>query len=400
MNHMPVESEEPRRHLSRQKKIVFTSILLIFVFLCVDTSLFFFLHKLEKSHNIFHEYIPINDRVIDTFYKTYFHPAFGWNIPKAEEGAIGQRRSPGYKADASYQIKTFGDSFVYGFHLSDRETFQHFVEEKSDWQCLNYGVNGYGTDQALLKYRHSSVKSKYAILGVLDENIARVVTTWWSFYSFRDVNNIIGTKPRFLLQNQDYVLMPNPIQDYNGLKQLHDPDFVKTLAERDYWPHYHAAINAPPLLRWPAMATLLPHLNFFVRNVSMMMQNRFAPTYESRTGRRRFYHLYENDSEALKTMQYVIGEFVYTAEERQEIPIIMIFPIKDTMSIIKEFGKKPYQPLIGYLRQMNYQFIDFGDVFLQENHRPFYFEDDFHLSAKGNERVAEELIRYIQALER
>lgn len=333
MNRKQAKSEGPKAHLSRRKKIVFTLILVVFVLLCVDTSLFFFLQKLRDSHNIFHEYIAINDRVIDEFYETYFHPTLGWDIPKAEQGVTGHRRSPGYKEHESDKIKTFGDSFVYGFRLSDRETFPYFVEQKSGWQCLNYGVNGYGTDQALLKYRDNQVKSTYTILGVLDENIARVVTTWWSFYSFRDVNNIIGTKPRFLMQDQEYVLMPNPVKDYDGLKKLQDPAFIKTLEARDYWPHYHAAINAPPLLKWPAMVTLLPHLNFFVRNVSMMIRNRFAPTYESKIGRRRFYHLYENDSEALKTMQYVIGEFVRTAKAREEIPIIMIFPIKDTTAI-------------------------------------------------------------------
>ncbi len=399
MNRTQAQSEKPKISLSRRKKIVFSLILVMFILLCVDSALFVFLQKLRDGHNIFHDQIAINDRVIDEFYETYFHPTLGWDIPKVEQGSTGQRRSPNYQEREWYEIKTFGDSFVYGFQLSEQETFQYFVEAQTGWQCLNYGVNGFGTDQALLKYHSNPVKSKYTILGVLDENIARVVTTWWSFYSFRDVNNIIGTKPKFLLQDQSYVLQPNPIQDYNGLKKLQNPAFVKTLAERDYWPQYHVAINAPPLLKWPAMATLLPHLNFFVRNVSMMMQNRFAPTYESKTGRRRFYHLYENDSEALKTMQYVIGEFVRTAQSREEIPIIMIFPIKDTMAIMKTFGKKPYQPIIDHLQQMNYTFIDFGDVFLQEDHRSYYFKNDFHLSAKGNQRVAEELIRYIRALE-
>ena len=129
MNHTEVKSKGPKTFLSRRKKIVFTLILAAFVFVCIDTPLFFFLKKLERSHNIFHEYIPINDRVIDAFSETYFHPTYGWDIPKAEQGDTGQRRSPGYRAGGPYRIKTFGDSFVYGFRLSERETFQHFVEE-------------------------------------------------------------------------------------------------------------------------------------------------------------------------------------------------------------------------------------------------------------------------------
>ncbi len=147
------------------------------------------------------------------------------------------------------------------------------------------------------------------------------------------------------------------------------------------------------------MATLLPHVNFFVRNVMVMYQNRFAPTYESETSRRRFYHLYHQHPNALKILQYVIREFVHTARQRGEVPIIMVFPIKDSMQIIKTYRKKPYQKLVDYLQHMKYHFIDFGDVFLEEDLKELYFKNDFHLSAKGNEKVADELIRYIHRLE-
>ncbi len=62
-------------------------------------------------------------------------------------------------------------------------------------------------------------------------------------------------------------------------------------------------------------------------------------------------------------MQYIIHEFVNTARERGEIPLILLFPIKDYMQIIKTYGKKPYQKLADYIHQSGYNFIDFGDVF-------------------------------------
>jgi hypothetical protein len=251
----------------------------------------------------------------------------------------------------------------------------------------------------LLKYKDIHIPSQYTILGILDENIARVVATWWSFYSFRDVNNIVGTKPRFIIQNDEFVLLPNPTKNYQDLQRLHDPNFIKSLKEHDYWPHYHQEMNAPPRLRWPAMATILPHVDFFVSQIMVMYKNRFAPTYESETSQRRFYHLYQQHPEALKIMQYIIHEFVQTAYQRGEIPIILVFPIKDSMQIIKTYHKKPYQKLVDYLQEMEYHFIDFGDVFLEADYQQLYFDNDFHLSAKGNEQVAEKLIRYIKELE-
>ncbi|ETX05500.1 MAG: hypothetical protein ETSY2_22565 [Candidatus Entotheonella gemina] len=393
------QSKQTGKFISRRKKIIFTLITCLFVFACVDTLFYVFLNKLKRNHNVFHEDRRVNQRVIDAFYENYFHADWGWDIPKPKRGALGNRTGQTYGQQETYKIKTFGDSFVYGFRLADEETFQSCVEQKSGWSCLNYGVDGFGTDQAFLKYQENRVPSQYTILGILDENIARVVATWWSFYSFRDVNNIVGTKPRFIVQNDKFVLSPNPIGSYQDLQKLHNADFIETLKDKDYWPYYHWQTNAPPHLRWPAMATLLPHLNFFVRNVIAMYKNRFAPTYESETSRRRFYHLYRQHPEALKIMKYIIREFVHTAQQRGEIPIILIFPIKDSMQIIKTYRKKPYQELVSYLQHMSYNFIDFGDVFLQEDHKSLYFKNDFHLSAKGNERVADELIRYIKELE-
>jgi hypothetical protein len=131
----------------------------------------------------------------------------------------------------------------------------------------------------------------------------------------------------------------------------------------------------------------------------VMYKNQFAPTYDSETSQRRFYHLYQQHPEALKIMQYIIHEFVQTAHQRGEIPIILVFPIKDSMQIIKTYHKKPYQKLVDYLQEMEYHFIDFGDVFLEADYQQLYFDNDFHLSAKGNEQVAEKLIRYIKELE-
>ncbi len=196
MQDQPNQTVQP---LSRRKKMLFASITCLLILICVDTFFYMFLNKLKRNHNVFHEDRRVNQQVIDAFYENYFHPDWGWDIPKPKRDVLGNRTGRTYDSQQTYKIKTFGDSFVYGFRLPDEQTFQSYVEQKSGWLCLNYGVDGFGTDQAFLKFKANQVPTQYTILGILDENIARVVATWWSFYSFRDVNNIVGTKPRFLM---------------------------------------------------------------------------------------------------------------------------------------------------------------------------------------------------------
>ena len=47
------------------------------------------------------------------------------------------------------------------------------LKKKSRLKCINYGVGGYGIDQAVLSYKYSNINTKYVILGVISGDFER-----------------------------------------------------------------------------------------------------------------------------------------------------------------------------------------------------------------------------------
>lgn len=92
-----------------------------------------------------------------------FDPDLGWR-PSPGYRRDGVRiNAQGLRADRVFaegpqpdrrRLALLGDSFTFGDHVANDETFAHFLEseELPGWEVLNFAANGYGTDQALLAY--------------------------------------------------------------------------------------------------------------------------------------------------------------------------------------------------------------------------------------------------------
>lgn len=90
---------------------------------------------------------------------------------------------------------------------------------------LNYGVGNYGVDQALLAYKNKKLPEsiEVTIMCFVPETISRVHSYWKHYLEF---GNTLAFKPRFILQNNDLVLVDNLISTKNDLQN------IKTTAEK------------------------------------------------------------------------------------------------------------------------------------------------------------------------
>ena len=100
------------------------------------------------------------------------------------------------------RIALFGDSFTAGDEVSDDETWGHQLEMRLNQagirtEVLNFGVNGYGMDQAFLRWQ--KVGRDYApdmvIFGFHPEDLNRNVNIFTVLY----YNRGAFSKPRFIL---------------------------------------------------------------------------------------------------------------------------------------------------------------------------------------------------------
>jgi hypothetical protein len=158
---------------------------------------------------------------------TYYQPdaATGWAIKpngKSRDGlfvanSLGLRDAevgePTRLGSAKHRILLLGDSFTHGDEVPYEATWGHQLEGLlgQEYAVLNGGVGGYGTDQALLRWRglHPSLQPQTVILGIFPEDLWRNLTFFrvlkhhWSSFPF--------SKPRFVRTTSGLLLLNQPV---------------------------------------------------------------------------------------------------------------------------------------------------------------------------------------------
>jgi GDSL-like lipase/acylhydrolase family protein len=192
-------------------------------------------------------------------YATYLaerDPELGWVMPakagRSELDARGSRVVPSFPdPDASPACgSAFGDSFTYGEGVAPAEAYPNLLAQELGCRVNNFGMGGYGTDQALLRYRRlADAAGRFVVLGHYAEDIVRNVN------QLRDLNagGRYGLKPRFVLEDGKLRLVPLPILDADAFARIADD--ARRLLPYEYFRPGGAAGIVP--LRFPYTWRLL-----------------------------------------------------------------------------------------------------------------------------------------------
>jgi len=165
---------------------------------------------------------------------------------------------------ARHRVAIVGDSFTFGLEVRYEETWGHQLELAlgQGYQVLNFGVDGYGVDQAYLRYERDvlSWKPDIVILGLINDDLRRTMGVY-GFLTFPGAE-IPFPKPRFILKGQKLSLLNLPLptpesifakQSINELPFVeYDGSFQRTEWESHF---YHYSYSVRFLLskypRWP-----------------------------------------------------------------------------------------------------------------------------------------------------
>lgn len=324
-----------------------------------------------------------------------FNSVLGWDYPPDmvyrdfdgvlyRHGPAGERRT--CTAFPTTAIATYGDSFTYCSQVRDNQTWQTFLAEKLGTNILNFGVGGYGTDQALLKYQlHARSSAKIVMLCILPENINRIVNIYRPFYQYNDP--LALTKPLFVRDGRSFKLLPNPLQNTWDVGKLDDPTFIERLGKLDYW--YRLDKELPPLrfpyglslVRW--REPMLDELSFDAARILPFHSKIHYP-----------WNLFE-EAEPLAVMCHIVDMFVKTALTRGATPIIVIMPHTDFVREIMDYRVSRVEKLLGYLKMKQYRVIDLVQAMADMQPTRAQLEKwfDGHATAAGNKVIAEILAR-------
>lgn len=415
--------DSSNRLLPLSKKILFWSILLGIMFLFLEATAYVVVHNLLPTR--------VKNRAAFTSAEDYirefkhseswrlasalaegpqatgeemrrlrmFDHELGWDYPPGMQytDAAGISYSHGDRGErkscASYPsetIATYGDSFTYCEDVRDCETWQTYLAEKLDRGVLNFGVAGYGTDQAFLKYKlnRAGVKTPIVMLGILPDDINRVVSIFRTFAALYDRMGL--TKPRFMKVNGRFVLIPNPIRNRQELVKLSEPEFVHRIGQLDYWYRKDTTRPSisPPYVRtaWRWRDDLVHRAAFRLSLLDPQADSGYYPD-----------NLFE-EREPAEVMRHIVDRFTELARSRGAVPIIVIMPHKTLVLEQRRHKVSRVRSLIEHLQRHNYRYVDLierlaaGDA--SEEEMAGWFDE--HATAAGNRVIADILAAYIE----
>jgi hypothetical protein len=289
-----------------------------------------------------------------------FHPILGWDYPpdyryqddrgvRYAHGERGERVDPTFSFHTS-RIATYGDSFCYCADVGDAHTWQTRLGESLGAGVLNFGVAGYGTDQAFLKYElnEAAAAPSIVMLCILPDDINRIVNVFRTFYAPGDRVGL--TKPRYVLEGDSIKLLPNPITVSAEVTKLENPEFVRSLGAHDYWFQRDLQL---PRLGFPYTWSLMEWRHIWRRYVAFGLALRFPPLRPAYPPGNLF-----EEKEPLLILCGITDEFVRVARLRGSEPVIVIMAHKELIRETLIMGRPRTEPLTDHLKAKGVRMID------------------------------------------
>src|SRR5215212_4170104 len=331
----------------------------------------------------------------DTYLR--FDGYLGWvpapNFVRRSSGQVFRTNSVGMRAEREYpfaapagvaRIAAFGDSFTYCAEVTQAACWVPQLE--SAWpgtEILNYGVPGYGPDQAWLRYqRDGRPYEPCAVLsGYFVEDIDRVVNPFRPFVSPDD--SVIMSKPRFLLDGDGLALLPNAV---TLPSQVEDAAWVEeTLGPHDAW-YFPGTFVEDPF-----------DGSRIVRHARTAAYQRARASLVRADHR---YPLYDEGQEAYQVTGRILIQFAEQVRGDGAMPVVIVLPGERDLRGYRD-GIRVYDRLLAWLSEAGVTTIDLMDVLAQEqDHRDVreLFADGRHYSATGNAVVARSLAERLPSL--
>lgn len=277
-------------------------------------------------------------------------PLLGWPPPgqrgTGETDAAGARLSPAFPVPGGECVTAYGDSFTYGAEVGPEEAWANQLARLLGCRVGNFGGNGHGTDQALLRFQHNPDDPSGAVLlGIHADNLLRNLNQNRGYLTGA---SLLGMKPRFILRDGALELVPLPRFTYQ--------EFQDALANpARAWPHeafLPGTAAGPTVWAFPYSAALLHLLRS--RHVRNYVQG--LPSWID-------YYDPAHDSGAIPLAVAIAGEFRRLAQARGKRLTIMMFPSGTGHDIYLRRGTSSFDPLNAALRAEGQEVVDLTEAF-------------------------------------
>jgi hypothetical protein len=336
----------------------------------------------------------------DHYYQ--FDPLLGWSIKPnsrtTEDGHLYASNDIGVRALRHYdevappgvtRLAVFGPSFAHGSEVSNQDTWTYQMERSHpNLEVMNWGVDGYGTDQAFLRYKTqgAAYSPDVVIIVYEEENLRRNVNRYRPFYT--NSTGIPLTKPVFVLAGDGLQLLDNPFPSLSALRTaaLDNPnDFLDRVCPHDLF-CVRERYQVSPFDIFKSYR-LLYTLAFEVEHSAA------PPDFAS-----PLLDAYKDPVQTETTLR-LINLFVATAQQNGAIPIVVTFPRRGTVERYN-VGEMPiYYEGVVRLKAGRIHAFDLTPSLAQADGASSDFSRLFapggHYSAVGNQVVSVAILDYL-----
>ncbi len=277
-------------------------------------------------------------------------PILGWPSKRAlahDFDEHGARVDPFFPPPHEVCISVYGGTFAYGAQVSDEKTWSALLSQHLGCRVANYGVAGYGTDQAYLRYSINRADiAPVVVLTFFSGDIRRNVN---QFRNLLSANTALQMKPRFVFEEGLLTYVPPP----------------RVLPER-----------ATELILSPGL--ILPYEYFLPGGVSGVIEATFPYTFavgklllsqqlQARMHRRPEWLEFYDPSHSSKALQVTVGiieRFVVEAKQRSQEPVIALAPEPFEVVLGVARGQFVYESLKRELLSRGIEVFDVGERIL------------------------------------
>lgn len=309
----------------------------------------------------------------------------GWRYRAGFASGRDHTNTQGLRASREYdvappagvlRVAAFGDSFVYGNEVDDASAWPAQIEALGPGiEILNYGVGGYGLDQAFLRYldEGSRLAPHIVLVGFVVDDLGRLVNVYRRFLSSRELPLF---KPRFALDGRGQLaLMPNPMAGEADYRRLIDhPRSVLAHGRSDAW--YAPLIYENPLYDWSASVRLAITVWLRVRRRYLDPQRMFVQGELNHA------------TPAFALQVAVFEEFARAVRRAGAEPVIVFLPDRQSLAQLAVGRRAVYVPLLERMRARGASVLDAALAFPAGPPSADWFMRGGHYSPAGNRLVA------------
>lgn len=277
----------------------------------------------------------------------------------------------------AYRIALLGDSFSFGLEVPFEDTWGARLEQKlgPQAQVLNFGVDGYGVDQAYLRYQRDvrPWHPDLVILGFITHDLYRSLAVY-SFLSFPDWGFPFA-KPRFMADHDGLRLVNTPLPDPETIFASRS---ITDLPYLQYEPGYRAKewewhpLHRSVLARW--LFSSFPAAHEPAADVS--------------------------DETLISLNRDILLSFVKLAEMEGSTPLVVYFPSRGDFKGGRFHLEKRWEKdrVLAQLQDRRIEYMDLTGCLSRLSLTELFLEGRPHYAATGNRAVADCLLPKISEL--